>query len=129
MSPPANLDDTAAFMAAARALAQKNQGNASSFVKEAPGSENGDSKSPHRPLSPTAPEFVPSSASSSAAGHHGDNQGTFSPSIKGIGQNVRTPSPTVFNPTVEEFIPSSAASSVGGDPVVKEERTTRKFAL
>lgn len=128
MPRPANVDDTAGFMAAARALTQKNLANASSTVKSASGSENGGTKSP-RPLSPTAPEFVPSPASSSVAGHHGDTKGTFSPSTKGTGQNVRTSSPTGFNPTVEEFVPSSAASSVSENNAAKKKQTTGEFFM
>lgn len=129
MPRTANVDDTAGFMAAARALTQENLANASSTVKSASGSEDGGTKSPPRPLSPTAPEFVPSSASSSVAGHHGDTKGTFSPSTKGTGQNVRTSSPTGFNPTVEEFVPSSAASSVSENNVAKKEQTTGEFFM
>lgn len=60
----ANLDDTAGFMAAARALTQKGQLSKDKDVS-GDAKAKSDSKSPRRPLSPCAPEFVPSSSSSS----------------------------------------------------------------
>lgn len=104
----ANLDDTSGFMAAARALAQQNQANASSKDKDVSGTAKGESKSPRRSLSPSAPEYIPLSSSPVA-----ENSPTQQK------KNGSTASSN-FNPNAEEFVPSGAK-------LAKEE--IGKFAL
>lgn len=102
------MDDTPGFMAAARALAQQNQANASSKDKDASGTAKGESKLPRRSLSPSAPEYVPLSSSPVV-----ENSPTQQK------KNGSTASSN-FNPKAEEFVPSGAK-------LAKEE--IGKFAL
>lgn len=106
MYRPANLDDTVGFMAAARALRQNGQIIASSVDKNASRGQNDYPKlSGSRVGSPTAAEFVPSSASSSLAG----NPGGSAPK----NDFIKPSGFFVGNPAAPEFMPSSPGSLDG----------------
>ena len=114
MNRPANVDDTVAFMAAARALNKNSENNATPTVNDASNDQDGQFKTSTSPVgSPTAAEFVPSSASSSLAGNAAGSPGRVSPAIQDVsgGRNGSF----VGSPTAPEFVPSSP-SSLAGNP-------------
>lgn len=112
MFRPADVDDTAGFMAAVRARNQSSQATTSAAVHDA----SSDQETHPKPSTsfvgnPTAPEFVPSSPSS-LAGNHGGSQGDASPIPKEMSGTKRNFSP-VGSPTAPEFVPSSSSSLAG----------------
>ena len=114
MNRPANVDDTVAFMAAARALNKNSENNATPTVNDASNDQDGQFKTSTSPVgSPTAAEFVPSSASSSLAGNAAGSPGCVSPAIQDA--SGRQDSSFVGSPTAPEFVPSSP-SSLAGNP-------------
>lgn len=115
MYRPANLDDTAGFMAAVRALRQNGQIIASPVDKDASsGQKDHPRPSSSRVGSPTAAEFVPSSASSSLAGNPGGSPAAKNDFTKPSGSFVG-------NPAAPEFVPSSPGS-LGGHAAGSEGR-------
>lgn len=113
MFRPANVDDTAGFMAAARARNQSSQVTTSAVVQKA----SSDQEIRPEPSTsfignPIAPEFVPL-LPSSLAGNHGGSQGdAWTPAPKKVPGRKGTFSP-VGSPTAPEFVPSSSSSLAG----------------
>lgn len=107
------MDDTAGFMAAARARNQSSQVTTSAVVQKA----SSDQEIRPEPSTsfignPIAPEFVPL-LPSSLAGNHGGSQGdAWTPAPKKVPGRKGTFSP-VGSPTAPEFVPSSSSSLAG----------------
>lgn len=113
MFRPADVDDTAGFMAAVRALNQSSQASVSAVVKDA-SSEQESHPEPSTSAvgSPTAPDFVPSSPSSLAGNHGGSQDDAWTPAAKDVLNEKRNFSP-VGSPTAPEFVPSPPSSLAG----------------
>lgn len=111
MFRPADVDDTAGFMAAVRARNQNSQAITSATIHDASSNQETHPKpSTFFVGNPTAPETFFSSPSS-FAGNYCSSQGDASPTLKVSGKKKNF-SP-IGSPTSPEFVPSSSSSLAG----------------
>jgi len=113
MFRPADVDDTAGFMAAARARNQNSQATTFAVAQGASSDQEACSKPFTSSVGdPNAPEFMPSSPSSLSGNHGSSQDDAWTPAPKEVSGRKRTFSP-VGSPIAPEFVPSTSSSLAG----------------